>query len=344
MDTYSRADVRRGYAWLGHQGSYTELTILHPEYRADDPERNREHKAWPITQYVSSVAGVEDLVRQYAGERFVCYGINPRPAILTKPDGRLRSATEADIGVSQNVLLDLDLEGTVTPERLDALKAFLARADEYFTALGCRRPVLAATGRGSHLLFAYQPIPVATCPDLRERLRAFRDQFCRAVQQDLTRLAARVDRTQDLRRVTRVYGTSKPGVASISRFYGRERNEDEALREHLLRLDVSTTVAPVPPPPLTVSDALPDWFTSLLATDDRLRALWQGEGKPAGMDQATSGYDYSLVRYLIRHGHQDPDQLGTILSLRPAGSVRRHQKSTEYVARRVQQALSRSSR
>jgi hypothetical protein len=155
---YSPGDVTRSHEWLHHNGTYTEVTILHPEYRRGEREWNREHDAWPITRYITSAAELLHIVRQYAGERMICSGLNPRPAILRHKDGRLRSATETDIAISQTLLLDIDLHATVTPERMDNLRRFLNRADEYFASNGLQRPVRARTTRGSHLLFAYDPI------------------------------------------------------------------------------------------------------------------------------------------------------------------------------------------
>jgi hypothetical protein len=220
MTAYSSLEVIRGYEWLGHKTGTTEVSILHPEYHAGDKDWNRAHQAWPLTHYLTSIHDLIALVRQHAGERLVCYGLNPRPGILRRPDGRLRSAKEPDITISQSLLLDLDLEGTPSPERLRSLVRFLSTADEYFASLGLHRPVRAATGRGSHLLFAYPPILVDQYPDVRERLRTFKQEFSKAHRQDLARLEARVDSTQDLRRMVRVYGTSKPGIGIISRFYG----------------------------------------------------------------------------------------------------------------------------
>jgi hypothetical protein len=337
MEAYSRADVRRGFAWLGHAGQYTELTILHPDYKPGDAVWNGSHQSWPVVAYVTSLAGVEEVVRNHAG-RLVCYGLNPRSAIHAKPIGALRSATEADIAVSQNLLLDLDLEGTVTPERLDALKRFLSVADEYVTSLGCARPVRAATGRGSHLLFAYPAIRIEEYPDMRERLRSFRDGFAAAVRQDLSRLEVRCDSTQDLRRVVRVYGTAKPDVGVVSRFYGRERHEDVGLRNYLLQLPCCTQAATPAVASVAFDDVLPSWFTPLLDRDERLRGFWRGEGKTRG-DVTASGYDYSLVQALIRRGHADPSELGTILALRPGGGA--SAKRQEYILRTVRTALQR---
>jgi len=214
---YSLGDVRRAYRWLGHGTGVTEVSVLHPLYRRGDRDWNRSQGAWPVTRYIRSEPELLGLVRGYAGERMVCYGINPRPMVLTCEDGRVRSAREADVAVSQNLLIDIDLEGVVTPSRLDSLRRFLRLADEYFKGLGVHRPFRASTGRGSHLLFAYPPIPVGVVPDVRLRLRSFKEGFVAAVGRELSVLEARVDATQDLRRMTRVYGTSKPGVGVIIR-------------------------------------------------------------------------------------------------------------------------------
>jgi hypothetical protein len=318
---------------------YTEVSILHPEYRPGDADWNRAHDAWPVVEYVTSLAGLKDLVVRYAGERMVCYGLNPRSAIHTKPSGVLRSAKEDDILASQNLLHDVDLIGTVTPERQDDLKRSLSRVDEYFLDLGCKRPTRSKTGRGAHALSAYQPIMVADCPDIRERLRIFRDDLHNAIKHELSRLEARLDSTQDLRRVVRVYGTAKPEVGFVSRFYGKERREDPALREYLLNLSVPATAALRAIGPLMLSETLPSWFTDLLDQDERVRSLWHGQGKTRG-DTTASGYDFSLLQALVRRGHADPAELGTILALRPGANA----KGPEYIARTIAIALQRGRR
>lgn len=260
MTAYYALDVIHGYEWLDHSSGSTEVSILHPEYQPGDRDWNRAHHAWPITAYVHSIHELLPLVNEHAAERLVCYGLNPRPGILTTSHGRLRSAKETDIAVSQNLLLDLDLEGKVTPERQRSLVRFLRTADRYFASLGIARPVRASTGRGSHLLFAYPPIKVAEYPQIRDQLRTFKQRFTNAHQHDLSRLEARVDSIQDLRRMVRVYGTSKPGIGIISRFYGIERHPDAVLREHLLQLPAMPSASALPEWSLTIADLLPDWF------------------------------------------------------------------------------------
>src|ERR1017187_4947289 len=253
---YSLGDVHRGYRWLGHR--VTEVAVLHPLYRAGDVRWNHKHGAWPITNYITNETGLVDIVRAYAGKRMICYGVNPRPAVLRREDGRLRNARETDISVSQNLLLDIDLVGAVTPARLDSLQNFFVLADEYFASVGVAAPVRALTGRGAHLLFAYQPISVDQVADLRERLRSFKHRFVRALRPDLSRLEARVDSTQDLRRMTRVYGTTKPQVGIVSKFFANGRVEDEALRSYLLGMRVRAEPNAVALP-VVIGDGLPEW-------------------------------------------------------------------------------------
>src|SRR4051794_36994836 len=117
---YSLDDVLRSYRWLRHVG-WTEVNALHPAYRPGDAAGNRRHEAYPIIDYVNNETGLAAFVARHAGERMVCFGINPRPRIFRHADGRVRSARDADIAVSQNLLLDIDLVQP-TPAGLDALR------------------------------------------------------------------------------------------------------------------------------------------------------------------------------------------------------------------------------
>jgi len=341
---YSPGNVTRSYHWLDHHPRMTEVSILHPDYQPGDKTWNQSHQAWPITRYVHTTAELLSIVREYAGERLVCYGLNPRPRILTHPDGRLRSAKEADITGSQTLLLDLDLHGSVTPERLHSLVRFLSNADESCTSLGIARPVRASTGRGSHLLFAYPPITVAEHPDVRDRLRAFKTAFTTAHRHDLNRLEAVVDSTQDLRRMVRVYGTTKPGIGITSHFYGNKRVPDPALRSYLLGMTITPKPTVMPGKDLHLADLMPDWFPPLLQTDSILHDLWHGKGKHPGTDQSNSGYDYTIATYLASHGITDHDAIATIIAFRPTGSAERARKGVAYLLRTVTSALARHNR
>ena len=146
----------------------------------------------------------------------------------------------------------------------------------------------------------------------------------------------KLDRTQDLGRMARIYGTAKPEVGIPSRFYGGERVEDEALRDYLLTLEL-----PQPQISTLVMKQLPDWFKGLLRQDEKLRDLWSGNGKPATTDTSRSGFDYSIARRLLWLGHRNIDDLATILALRPNGSVRQSGKSAQYIMRTIGSALMR---
>ncbi len=332
--------VRRGYEWLGHKGQHTEISVLHPEFIPGDTQWNWSHNAWPRTHYINCYDQLSRLVRTCQGHRFLCYGLNPRPGFLRYPNGRVRSARNDDITVSQSLLLDIDLVGTVSPERSDRAETFLTKADGYFTSLGLRAPVRSSTGRGYHLLFAYPPIRVADVPDIAARLKQFKDQFVRTVSRDLLRLEAKVDTTQDLRRMVRVYGTSKPSVGKNSTFTAKYRFPDEALREYIVGMSLPPPASQHPLQPLVLeAPVMPEWFPPLLERDQYLRGLWHGTGKSMNTDQSNSGYDYTIAHYLAQQGHQQPVELACIIALRPAGQPERLRKGLAYLARTIDNAL-----
>jgi hypothetical protein len=339
---YSPDDVARGHAWLGHAGvGVTEVSALHPEYRPGEHDWNLQHKAWPITTYLRDVEDLFAIVRQYAGGRMICYGLNPRPHKLTHPDGRTRSAKERDIVISQNTMIDLDLLGTVTPMRGLQLLYFVESANDYFQGLGLQRQPYVSTGRGLHFLFAYPPINVQDNPSLPGQLRTFKNDFVTALRQDLDRLEAKVDSTQDLRRMVRVYGTSKPSVGLVSTFHGGGRVPDPRIREYLLGLTPTPHPGPsAKPRNLVLTDLMPSWFPPLLEKDRVLSELWNGKGKPAHADTSHSGYDFTIASYLIQAGKTDED-IATVLSLRPMGSAERARKGVDYVYLTVSNARSR---
>jgi hypothetical protein len=335
---YLRDDLQRSWTWLA-LSPCAEVVALHPDYDRRDPEGNRRHQRFPIIQYVWSFDGLERFVLEYGDDRMVCIGLNPRPSILRTMAGNVRSATEQDIPAGQTLVLDIDLEGRITTERLGTLSRFVQQTDEYWLGLGCRLPVSAMTGRGYHLLFAYPPVPSIDWPDLDMRQRQFRHDFVQHYRNELRRLEARVDSTQELRRMVRVYGTAKPRIGIISTFSGQQRVEDQGLRDLLLRYPITAPARPLRRPSVPLSTFLPAWFNDVLLRDEDIQQLWIGKGKRAGTDQSRSGYDYSLAVALIRRGHQNPKELATILSLRPNGSIRAGAKGIDYLQRTIANAV-----
>ena len=176
---YDLQNVRLSYRWLGHQPFHTELAALHPDYRPG-PENaawNREREAYPSIGYATNEAQVVGFVRRYAGSRMVCYSLNRRIGIRTEVHGFPVASRESDVKSSQNLLLDFDLEGEPSSERLTGLDLFLkTQVASFFQDHGLAPPERANSGGGCHLLAAYQPISLSKTPDISLRLRAFRDQ------------------------------------------------------------------------------------------------------------------------------------------------------------------------
>jgi len=338
-DKYLLEDVAKSYKWLGHKG-FTELNAFHPEYKPgrDNFEWNKEHKTFPCIAYANNERDVINFVKRYSQMYMVCYSINPRSSAFKNQRGYPRAAHEEEIEISQNLLLDFDFHSNnPLDEQVNDFKVFLRKAYQYFKDLGISLPTEAFTGRRYHLLFAYPAIKVDYCPDIADRLRAFCDQFRQAHREELERLEVKLDPTQDLRRMLKIYGTAKPEIGIVSRFYGGERVEDETLRAYLLKMNIErpTSQAHL----LTAGKELPLWFHKLIAQDEKIRALWNGEGKPDGLDQSKSGYDFSLVKTLMRKGYKNLDDLATILSHRPLGGVTHEGKGVDYIARTIAKAL-----
>ena len=257
---------------------------------------------YPRIAYARTVNDVARFAGRYEGRHTVCYSLNPRPRVFKNARGFPRSACESDIETAQNVLFDFGFDDLATEKGVQALEALLSRSDEYFRDQRLQPPARAFSGAGYHLLFALPELSVAHHPELRRQLTTFRNNYASNFKHELRRLGVRLDNTQDLRRVVKIYGTAKPGGA-VSRFYGGHRVEDPRLAEYILSLPVMTSGRGIR---LNPGSTLPPWFPSLLSLDERLSRLWEGRGKPVGTDQSRSGLDYSVVRRLLWLGYRDP--------------------------------------
>lgn len=257
---YSIEDIAKSYEWLGHRGrGFTELNAFHPDYKpgSENFAWNLKQQAFPRVWYGRTAKDVLDFVERYSGERVVCYGVNPRPKIQKNERGFPKATLDREIEVVQNVFFDFDSEEHhVSDSQKTEFEKLLARADDYFQALGIANPVRGYSGRGYHLLFPLPPVKVGEVPDIADRLREFRHRLGEEMKQDLASSAIKLDSTQDLRRMVRVYGTAKPYVGIVSKFYGDKRKEDPKLRDYLLSLDVPEERRVLPTPSSAVNGLL----------------------------------------------------------------------------------------
>ncbi len=347
----SLEDICRSRRWLGHGRGVSELVSLDPRYRAgrEHLEWNKANKTFPVTRYVRNEDELLAFVKsQYGnGERMVCIGINPRAKVLKNSKGYERATREEEIEVAQNILFDLDYEEPVfKSDAVKGFETFAKEVDAYSQDLGLLVPVRGYSGRGWHLLYAHAPIRIRDCQDLSARIAKFADDFRSDLHKELHIAGLRLDKTHDLRRMVRLYGTAKPTVGIVSRFYGNERVEDAALRDYLLSMTLAEDAVskscngPVYGASLiTVYDQLPTVIDRLLKRDDELRDLWQGNGKSLKNDASGSGYDYSFVQRLIFLGVRDVDLLGTAIALRPGSSYKEKNKPESYLRRTIAKAL-----
>lgn len=336
-EKYSLEEITKAYKWLGHK-QYTDLSALHPDYRPGQFEWNRENRVFPITSYAKSSKDVLDFVKKYSPERLVLYGINPRPMIYKNDKGYFRSALEHEIEICQNMYIDIDPQSkNFSKEQIAKLELSLEKFDQFFLDQGLLAPVNAFTGRGYHKLLAFPPIKVSECPDMAQRQKLFAEQFQQAFKRELEDLEVKIDQTFDLVRKAKIYGTAKPKIGVISKFYGNERKEDEALKNCLINLKIPE--AGLEGKLLNLGHDLPPWFKSLLIRDSKLQSLWSGEGKTEGQDSSRSGYDFSVVKSLLGMGYKNIDELGTILALRPNGGVKGSGKGEQYLRHTIANAL-----
>lgn len=348
MVGFSLDDFCRGYGWRGHEG-VTELTALHPEHK---PGRenfgwNKQHDALPRVGYARNVEEALAFVRRNYPGRMVCYSLNDRPRMFKNDRGYPRAAREEEIELSRNLFVDLDFENKKVSEahKAEFKDAGLKEIDGYFQDLGFRAPEKADSGRGWHLLTAYAPIYVKDVPDIKERLRKFGREFARDLPHFLRKYEMKSDSVFDLRRLVKCYGTAKPNVGIVSKFYGSKRHEDNELRTYLLgmkleqRIPANSSMTPAFGPRLVnPADDLHEVVRSLIRLDRRLNDYWHNRGKLSG-DTSCSGYDFAVVRRLKTLGVGDIDVLATAIVIRPLGAVRQSGKGEDYVRRTIANAL-----
>ena len=330
-------DIVRSYEWLGNSKyGFTELVAFHRDYRpgVEHYETNRRQNLFPKIWHTKKPEEAVKFVKSLYQNHTCCYGINPRPKTSRKNSEVGKRARDTDIELVMNFYLDIDPFGEPSNEQIAELELFLEKTEPYFDDLKIGQPARAFTGRGYHLLFAIPPISVKEHPDIKDRLNQFRKGFHKSFARDLSALELKLDNTMDLSRVAKIYGTKKPNGRRVSRFYGDTRTEDEALREHLLNLNVEMKEDA----PAKVAEALPGEFVRLIDHDEEMRRLWNGAGKTGG-DTSNTGYDFSLMKKCINRGITDISDLKAILALRPNGAVRMSGKGIQYIMLTIANAI-----
>lgn len=347
---YNTSDVIQSYHWLGHQGhGYTELLAIHPDYKPgrENYEQNLKYKAFPKVRYAKNENQVLSFLSKYHGTHMCCYGVNPRPEILKGTKGYPRCARDDEIAVVNNFYLDFDfIDSDNDNGHPKKFKALLEEMDAYLSEKGIHSPARAFSGNGYHLLFPLPAVTVKEHEDIGDRLNAFLKEVHGKFSSDMDSIGIRLDNTTDLARIAKIYGTKKPGNASISRFYGGERAEDNVLLDYLLSLTVEHTQPARKPGgdklPVKTYEKLPPGFLEMVEKDTELASLWSGTGKNSG-DTSKSGYDMSLIHACIRRGITDVKALATILALREDGAVKGSGKGDEYIRLTVVKALQNSA-
>jgi len=339
---FNKSDVAQSYKWLGLQEhGYTELLAVHSSYKygKENYEHNIKNKAFPKIWYAKNEKQILAFLSRYHGSHLCCYGINPRTEVLKNNRGFPRRAKNTDIEVVKNFYIDIDFSASSNNKKqLRDFDDLLEEIDSYLVFKDIKKPVRAFTGNGYHLLFALPDIPVQKYNDIGARLNAFLKEVHDKFGMDIESIGAKIDKTTDLARVAKIYGTRKPGKTQISRFYGKERIEDNVLLEYLLILPIDIKKSNYHKSEIQSYDSLPPAFLQILEKDKELANLWDGVNKESG-DTTKSGYDMSLMHACIKRGITDVKTLATILTMRTNGSFRNSNKGDEYIRLTITKAL-----
>jgi hypothetical protein len=346
----NKSDVIQSYKWLGHQEcGYTELLAVHPAYKygKENYEHNIKNKAFPKIWYAKSEKQILAFLSKYHGSHLCCYGINPRTKVLKNKRGYPKRASNSDIEVVNNFYIDIDFSNNLDKKKqLKEFDDILEEIDSYLIYKDIQKPVRAFTGNGYHLLFPLPSIEVRKYTDIGDRLNIFLKEIHDKFSTDIGSIGAKIDKTTDLARVAKIYGTRKPEKTQVSRFYGKERIEDVVLLEYLLILPIENNFKKGKSLKNEIQidtyESLPQKFIEILEKDKELSDLWNGINKDLG-DTTKSGYDMSLMYACIKRGITDVKTLATILSKRTNGSLINSNKGDEYIRLTITKALQTSS-
>jgi hypothetical protein len=212
------------------------------------------------------------------------------------------------------------------------------------------------SGNGSQLWAALPPYEVTDRN--RQKITANLKAFEAAIRSQFNGDGVAIDSIYNLSRIIKVIGTrsikgkntrERPHRVSAS-LNGFERLEDAKLLDAICAMS-----APVEKTPgrkrkgrkeTALGGAISDRVLRVLSSSPRARALFEGRGKTElgddgkPLDQSSSGYDFSLVLYLVNKGVTDSSELATVLFHRPDGRAR--QKGQSYIERTVTRALERA--
>lgn len=339
---YHKDDIIRSFDYLcNSRCGFTELLAIHRLYRPgkENLDENRMNKAYPKMWYARKSSEALSFVSRNCKDHTCYFGVNPRPRILKNEKGFLRSAREEDIKVLSCFYFDLDcIDKKPSDEHIAEIELFISRTERFFDDIGINRPVKAFSGRGFHLFFSPSPICVSKHPDIKKKLLVFKAQFEDSFKNEFRELGIAIDSTLDLRRMVKIPGTKKanPSIKRISRFYGTKRQDDKALRDYLIGLDIPQAKSPMQS--IQIADILPERFQKLLSSSQLLHELWDGNGKTDG-DLSSSGYDFSIIKYCIKKGITDVGDLATILANRPEGAFQKRNKGSDYIKRTISKAI-----
>jgi hypothetical protein len=303
--------------------------------------------------------------REMNGQANIYAGIQPRPhRFLDLARNRLlplgATVKDCDIEYVTAVVIDLDAvrpdglkKEAATDAELDVVHVRAEEVADWFVEHGFVRPVRNMSGNGDQIWAAVPPLRFL--PDQREQVTEGLREFERQIRERFGGRGVKIDSIYNFSRVIKVIGTrsvkgtntpERPHRTSLP-FDPFVRNEDPKLLQHILSLTPGTSPKSSGETHQTqepsIGQELPPRALAMLQTDTRLRALFEGHGKPEmgsdgkRLDTTSSGYDFSIVMAFARRGITDPGELASILWCRPDRAAR--EKGSRYILHTVREAL-----
>jgi len=271
---------------------------------------------------------------QAHSDKHIYVGNNPRPASWADNEfKRRRRASESDIDTVCSVVLDIDpadrKKGSLgTPEQHNAALTVATRiAGDYSGAV-------IDSGGGAYVWLVFEPRTVQEiggAVEFKTKVSAWQKQI--AQQYGIAARGLEIDVTQDLVHVYRLAGThNHKGEGRPCRIMSLPSEPAVKALDEILAIEVSEVASTKEIAFST--DKLPERFEKLLASDRKLRELYE-KSAPNG-DQ--SKRDYALACRCLEKGLTE-EETAAVLWQAPHGKRLRDNRKPDYVQNTVVRAV-----
>ena len=312
--------------FLGHR-LYSGVTVMQAFNPVEIAAPTHTQRVKGNPRHTTTETEYKSYINRYNEKAQVYVGLNP-----VKPDQK-GFPTDKDVLVWCNELLDLDLE---KPKLIDEdvtdgypkeykhyaareadlkkLEPFIDKINKWLTDHGFKNGYQDHTGNGYRWIL---PVPGLDLTGhdltaLAAKKREFKEQIVRECD-IVDGCGVHLDSVFDFRRITGVPGTLNFKLETPTRknrirepFRGMERDEDVALRDHILNIELPKEIAHTPHE-VTASASLEYW----IGRDEKLKRLYEGD---ISGYESRSNAEYALCTKLAFYGFTENEAENIMLS------------------------------